>query len=411
VTKKILIVLDTVRKQNMSVYGYEKDTTPFLEELAEKSTVYENAFSNSIWTPPSHASIFSGRPPHKHGTSTKNLQFTEESKVEEFREDGYETIGISNNLLISEALGFDKGFDEIHTSTQKIKFLNYGGKELADAIGELDQEKDLGTTTEKAKYILKKGIKKPSIIPQALKYRKNSKEKQQGKYTVELLEKKLEENKDQFFFLNFTDAHLPYNFSKKDAEALDYNYQKLQEHLSEIQKRRDEGIPVFSKFNEEKAEAAYNSSIRALDQILKEIFKLLEQQGEEFELIITSDHGEVMIEDIPLIGHHCIAQEHLISVPLIHYRSNLEEKNKDEDLIGLTQTLDLFSKERSEQSVINITYGGYSHLQRNQRSKEMADCELNERQQSLVKNEMKATVDIFSEEMATDNTTYHQDNY
>ena len=51
----LLIVLDTVRAKNLSVYGYDRDTTPFFEEFSEQSITYERAYSPAPWTTPSHA--------------------------------------------------------------------------------------------------------------------------------------------------------------------------------------------------------------------------------------------------------------------------------------------------------------------------------------------------------------------
>ena len=63
----IIIVLDTARASNLSPYGYEKDTTPNLAELADEGVVYEKAFTPSPWSLPSHTSLFTGVYPSKHG--------------------------------------------------------------------------------------------------------------------------------------------------------------------------------------------------------------------------------------------------------------------------------------------------------------------------------------------------------
>ena len=57
----LLIVLDTVRAESMSLYGYERQTTPFLKSFAEEGVVFQQAIATSSWTLPSHASFFTGR--------------------------------------------------------------------------------------------------------------------------------------------------------------------------------------------------------------------------------------------------------------------------------------------------------------------------------------------------------------
>jgi glucan phosphoethanolaminetransferase (alkaline phosphatase superfamily) len=63
----IWIVLDTVRADHMSVYGYNRDTTPNLRKLSEQATVYLNAIAPSDFTLPSHASMLTGLYPSQHG--------------------------------------------------------------------------------------------------------------------------------------------------------------------------------------------------------------------------------------------------------------------------------------------------------------------------------------------------------
>ncbi|MHC5537896.1 sulfatase-like hydrolase/transferase, partial [Singulisphaera rosea] len=61
----ILIVWDTVRAKNLSLYGHERSTSPNLERLASRGVRFSRAFATSSWTLPSHASLFTGRWPHE----------------------------------------------------------------------------------------------------------------------------------------------------------------------------------------------------------------------------------------------------------------------------------------------------------------------------------------------------------
>lgn len=63
----LLVVMDTVRADHLSVYGYERPTTPTLERLAKRGIRFDNARATAPWTLPSHASFFSGRWPHELG--------------------------------------------------------------------------------------------------------------------------------------------------------------------------------------------------------------------------------------------------------------------------------------------------------------------------------------------------------
>ena len=61
----LLIVLDTVRADRLSVYGYARKTTPTLERIASEGVRFDAARSTSSWTLPAHASMFTGRLPHE----------------------------------------------------------------------------------------------------------------------------------------------------------------------------------------------------------------------------------------------------------------------------------------------------------------------------------------------------------
>ena len=63
----LLITLDTTRADHLGCYGYARDTSPRLDELAAESVLYERAISTSSWTLPAHASLFTGKFTTSHG--------------------------------------------------------------------------------------------------------------------------------------------------------------------------------------------------------------------------------------------------------------------------------------------------------------------------------------------------------
>src|SRR5262245_10810992 len=91
----IFLVLDTHRAERMSIYGYHRNTTPILEEFADKSTVFDWAIAPGQWTIPSHASMFTGLYPTAHQTlqSYNTLPNNIPSLAELLQEQGYDTVG------------------------------------------------------------------------------------------------------------------------------------------------------------------------------------------------------------------------------------------------------------------------------------------------------------------------------
>ena len=71
----LFISLDTTRRDHLSVYGYERATTPRIAELAETSAVFEHGFAHGTTTNATHASMFTSTYPHVHGVGSNIRQF------------------------------------------------------------------------------------------------------------------------------------------------------------------------------------------------------------------------------------------------------------------------------------------------------------------------------------------------
>src|SRR3990172_8745638 len=63
----VLIVIDTLRADHLSAYGYERKTSPFIDQLARRGVAFENAFAPSSWAKTSIGSLFTSRYPSEHG--------------------------------------------------------------------------------------------------------------------------------------------------------------------------------------------------------------------------------------------------------------------------------------------------------------------------------------------------------
>ena len=111
----VLIVMDTLRADRLGCYGYELPTTPNLDTLAERGTLYEAAYGTSSWTWPSTASILTGLWPETHGvTSIRSCYLAGglETVPEVLSSRGYRTAAFTCNPLIVRDKNFDQGFDE-----------------------------------------------------------------------------------------------------------------------------------------------------------------------------------------------------------------------------------------------------------------------------------------------------------
>ena len=108
----LLIVLDTVRADHMSLYGYGRATTPVLERLAKQGIRFDQARATAPWTLASHASIFTGRWPHELAVKWLTpLGGNSPTLAEYLGSHGYATAGfVANTFYCSYDTGLDRGF-------------------------------------------------------------------------------------------------------------------------------------------------------------------------------------------------------------------------------------------------------------------------------------------------------------
>jgi arylsulfatase A-like enzyme len=108
----LLIVLDTVRAQSLSAYGYQRPTTPALDRWAKTGVRFERAISTSPWTFPSHASMFTGRWPHELSADWHSpLDGKYPTLAEVLRDRGFVTAGFAaNTFYCTSEFGLARGF-------------------------------------------------------------------------------------------------------------------------------------------------------------------------------------------------------------------------------------------------------------------------------------------------------------
>lgn len=109
----LFILIDTLRAEKMSVYGYERPTTPFLDRLAREGIVFDKHLSQSSWTKCSMASLWTGLYPSRSGITRFEHVLSEEAELpaETFKKAGYKTTGLYRNGWVEGYFGFSQGFD------------------------------------------------------------------------------------------------------------------------------------------------------------------------------------------------------------------------------------------------------------------------------------------------------------
>lgn len=327
----VFIVLDTVRKDRISVYNKEIGFTQNIEDFADNATVFQDAVSQAPWTLPSHASMFTGKYPWEHNATQKQLYIDTDREIlpKKFDKEGYATACFTSNTWISPHTGMTDGFQEIDNffgilpndlmsnKAEKVwRWLNHGR-------GEWLMNKLLGFG-ERIHWLTagrKPSTKTPRVIERAKKFVENNRED------------------DFFLFLNFMDAHLPYfppeEYTEKHAPDVDPKElcQEAHRHNGDIEEADFEA-----------SRKLYNAEIDFLDDQLGRLFEFFEEQNleEDTVFVIVSDHGENLGED-DMFGHQFSVSEQLVSVPMMIKAPGLDE-DEIQDQVELRKLYDILPK-------------------------------------------------------------------
>ena len=118
-----ILLVDTLRADHVGLYGYERDTSPELDQFAQDAVVFDHTFAPSSWTLPSVASLFTGLYPSVHGLtahigseSVTSIRPDVPTLAELMRAEGYRTVAIVTNPWFVAEHGLVRGFEEFEVA-------------------------------------------------------------------------------------------------------------------------------------------------------------------------------------------------------------------------------------------------------------------------------------------------------
>lgn len=111
----LLITIDNLRPDRMSLYGHDKNTTPYLTSFAKESAVFEKAFSTSSWTAPGIVSLVTGYYPPVHAQNGRFSFYDKEmtAALRVLAEKGYEIFGEAIRGPSHQDFGFEKSLGKL----------------------------------------------------------------------------------------------------------------------------------------------------------------------------------------------------------------------------------------------------------------------------------------------------------
>ena len=239
----VLVVIDTLRADRLSAYGYERPTSPGLEALAEKGVLFEDVTAQSTWTLPSMASMLSGR--HVF-VNAKHMPPAIPTLAERLKETGYETVAfLGNPALSTPASGYQRGFDDV-----------------------LDRDSTGGANWDASDLVL--------AVENWLKDHPPG-------------------DAPRFYYLHFMDPHWPYE--PQGEASLPGTARVRDDVLDAWVKRAREDAPILKNFDQDRRSIlesldAYDHEILNVDQELTHLLDTLIREDKERLVVVASDHGE-----------------------------------------------------------------------------------------------------------------------
>ena len=324
-----LLTIDALRADHLGYHGYDRDTSPFLDSLAERTACFTTAISASSHTREAIPALLTGRYPDVF--ASQGYRCVADTVADHLRTAGYTTAGVHSNPYVSRAYGFDSGFDTFDDD------LRLGQHRVVALIQRaLD------------KFLLNKGEyhARAEIINQR---------------SLDWLD--TVDDGPVFLWNHYMDPHGPYNppdgywyadgaISNSEAHDL---YQTVINHPDAV-----------SEDQKELLLDCYDGEIRYLDEQLRKFFDELEERGllRDSLVIITADHGEAFGEH-GFFTHPRQLHEHLIHVPLL-ISSPAGEEMSDQD--GPVSSLDLVPSILDSADLASTGLPGKSLLRSSDRS-------------------------------------------
>jgi arylsulfatase A-like enzyme len=324
----LFVVMDTVRKDRLSVYGHDRETTPALESLAEEATTFEEALAPAPWTLPVHASMFTGQYPSEHGASQEDPYLEGVTTLAESLD--RPSACYSSNAWITPYTGLTAGFSDRDNFFQVMPGEFLSGP-LARAWRAMNDSDTLRGVADRLVEVGNRfheyfaggegaDSKTPQVIDRTIDF--------------------IDGNEEYFAFINLMDAHLPYHPPEEYADEFAPGVDSTE--ICQNSKEYNCGARDIDDAEWEAIRGLYDAEIRHVDAQLDRLFSWMRDNGEweDTLVIVCADHGELHGEH-GLYGHEFCIYDPLVNVPLLVKHPDLpaERRSEQVELLDLYHTV------------------------------------------------------------------------
>ena len=355
----IMIVLDTHRYDRLGAYGYDRPTTPNLDDFAAESLFFEKAIAPGQWTIPSHASLFSGEVPAVHLTVQADDGLPKEFKTLATRLscEGIQTTGFCNNPLVGVLQnGFKRGFKH---------FYNYCGVVPSTPQKDIDDfwkpVRKLWTRYTQLLRRLSYPIQntfaspndfflaalRPFFVPMWTRAGnfKGMTERSIRDTSAFMAGIEKTNHSGHFVFLNLMETHMPYSPPQSYIREFAPYFHETPEARDFIRSFNRKAmqwlIPLKEPLEEIESTTLsdmYDAEVAYQDHLLGELINSLNTRyhRENTMVIFLADHGE-MLGEHGYMGHGFGVHEELIRVPLFMRLPDLKSGKRVPNRVSITQ--------------------------------------------------------------------------
>jgi hypothetical protein len=302
----ILISLDACRADHMSIYGYERNTTPNLDSL-DNVILFTEAIAPTFYTPTSHATMLTGLEPFEHNVTNFGIRLPDdlETIAEYLGKRDYYTVGVVNVEHISEKYGFDQGFDRFQL------------------VG-----------VDDAEHVTDAAINGLSDLENGSKF---------------------------FLFVHYFQLHAPYKTKEAFSEFINKTYEGILKNKTVFEVNESE----FNSYDLEYVNDNYDGDVLYADHEISRIIDFLKARGDynRTVIIITADHGEMLGEEIdqkPVFGHSSLLYPTL-RIPLMIISPNNPGRTI-KSAFGLDQVTDVIKYILGYSGRVEMKKGIFSYI-------------------------------------------------
>ncbi|WP_436930036.1 sulfatase [Halosimplex halobium] len=305
----LCISVDSLRADFCSFLNQSLTTTPFLESLADESTLYHNTVSPSTWTLPVHASVFTGLYPEEHQINDEGVQLGDHPTFAELLgQRGYSVRSFGHNGWLEQG-DILRGFDHVHTpkygpiSKGLTGLVRRGWRKLHEATFRVENE---------------------------------------DRFTIDRVIESLSKQSEPFcYFVHLQGVHYPYHphitayrrFGDFTTHGL-YRIHQTQRELYDSRLNRFLGLSPISDADIEHFKDLYRGCIYEADQLIGEVVETLQEDSllDDTLLVVFGDHGDSFGTD-GIFGHNFTVTDGVVRVPLLVRDPSGELTNEDRNEI------------------------------------------------------------------------------